>query len=217
MSSSTAVPGDAASAGLRFRQMENGGSRCSDPASKIPWLLATGQCRASHRVRTLARGLALGCRIPLPDFFAMPRSAPFRLGFSIWRPGVSCTRGSTAGSKIRHFWMSGPSVRTCASWLRRKLFTLPMEVSNGSQRTGDRRYRKLHDRVVGFMSEEQFRHVDSEAPSWKKAPTTLIEGASRRTLTAFGIDLREDRQWIAFAPTHRIQQTNLAPGFQGLA
>src|SRR5438105_1789295 len=58
--------------------------------------------------------------------------------------------------------------------------------------------------ILGFMSVAEFMHIDTDSPSWKKAPTTVIEGGDRRSVTVFGIDLREDRRWLAFVATQRL-------------
>jgi hypothetical protein len=70
--------------------------------------------------------------------------------------------------------------------------------------------------IVGFMSSEEYRLVDWEKPSWKKAPTTVVEGGTRNTIVPFAVDLRRDRRWIAFAPTARIQPVTFTLGFKVL-
>src|SRR6266545_5352803 len=41
----------------------------------------------------------------------------------------------------------------------------------------------------------------------------MAEGASRRTTVPFAVDLREDRRWVAFAPSARIQPASFRRGF----
>src|SRR6266511_1956249 len=41
----------------------------------------------------------------------------------------------------------------------------------------------------------------------------MAEGVSKRTMVPFAVDLREDRRWVAFAPTQRIQLASFKKGF----
>jgi hypothetical protein len=67
--------------------------------------------------------------------------------------------------------------------------------------------------VLGFVESELRRDFEDEAFSWLKGRTDTAEGATRRTVSPFAVDLREDRRWVAFAVTSRIQPTTFRRGF----
>lgn len=68
--------------------------------------------------------------------------------------------------------------------------------------------------VLGFTAEEAFRDFDPAAFSWVKGPVRIHEGASERTMVPFAIDLRDDKRWVAFGTTARIQPPAFANGFE---
>jgi len=59
--------------------------------------------------------------------------------------------------------------------------------------------------VLGFTDEETLRDFDPAAFSWVKGPIHIQEGASERTMVPFAIDLRDDKRWVAFGTSTRIQ------------
>jgi hypothetical protein len=67
--------------------------------------------------------------------------------------------------------------------------------------------------VLGYAESELRRDFEDDAFSWIKGRTSMAEGASRRTTVPFAVDLREDRRWVAFAPSGRIQAASFRRGF----
>jgi len=68
--------------------------------------------------------------------------------------------------------------------------------------------------VLGFSDIELLRDFDLAAFSWLKGPVRAEVGASERTMVPFAIDLHEDRRWVAFGTSHRIQPYGFARGFE---
>jgi hypothetical protein len=67
--------------------------------------------------------------------------------------------------------------------------------------------------VLGYAETELRRDFEDRAFSWIKGQTSVAEGASRRTTVPFAVDLREERRWVAFAPSARIQPAAFRRGF----
>lgn len=68
--------------------------------------------------------------------------------------------------------------------------------------------------VLGFEDVNMLRRFDPELWSWSKGEHYEIVGAlDRQTLAPFAIDLRDERRWLAFAPTYRIHPPGFVFGF----
>lgn len=70
--------------------------------------------------------------------------------------------------------------------------------------------------ILGYVHEEMFRDYAREVKSWKKGEIRTAAGASRRTLSPFAVDVRNDERWLAFVHTQRINPTRFANGLQNL-
>lgn len=70
--------------------------------------------------------------------------------------------------------------------------------------------------VIGYETVEVFTNFNEEEWSWLKGPQRTEEGASGATLSPFAVDLHEDRRWVCFGPSGRLNRVSFPGGFQAV-